>query len=199
MVTQAGTARARSSSTSPTASYTFRVLDNPTTGDAFGFRNAIQQYAQGRSDRLFDSLASLLHGAAPRLNFVPTGSPFTPNHMSANLTERTGAPRGTINMDPLTVAGLVDDASSIHSVTVNQMPHEMAHTRQSPATLASLLLSEGGAQAFADLMAGQAARQAAIPYTDGNYDGSYADYVRQVLAKQGRDWVLAGQFGNQLG
>jgi hypothetical protein len=58
-----------------------------------------------------------------------------------------GAPRGTINMDPMAVTGLVDDINGEHSFTVNGVPHEMAHLRQTAAVLASLLQREGGAQA----------------------------------------------------
>lgn len=174
--------------------YEQKILNNPTTGDDFAVRNAIHQMAQGRSDALFTSLSSLLGGTAPRINFVPAGSPFAPNHMATNLTDRPGAPVGTINIDPYATAQITNDAAPDHSGWVNQMPHEDAHTRQSPATLANLMTREGGAQAFADLVTQSAANAAKIPYTPGNFDGSYAPLVTQAQAL-GRPWVLAGQFG----
>lgn len=177
-------------------SYDFRILDNPTSGDEFGFRNAFHGYAQGRSNRIFTSLASLLGGDAPTLNFVPTGSDLVANHMSANLQDQPdGSKAGQINMDPLSVDALINDSSPIHSGVVNQMPHEMAHTRQTQPTLAQLLTREGGAQAFADLEAAPAAQAAGIPYTPGNYDGAYAELVQQIMASKPQSWILGTQFG----
>lgn len=178
----------------PSSSYTYRVLDNPTTGDEFGFRNAIQKTAQTDSNKLFDALAPIFGGTAPQLNFVPTGSQFAPDDMAANLTDRVGAPRGTINVDPLAVEALTNNDSPYHSSGVNGYPHEMSHLRQTPAVLASLPDREGGAQAFADLVTPEAAHRAGIPYTNGNYDGSYSSFVKAAQAR-GNDWLLGGQFG----
>jgi len=179
----------------PNQSYTYRVLNNPTTGDAFGFRGAIQQNVQGMNDRMFDAVSSVLGGTAPALNFVPTGSDFAPNHMAANIKDRLGAPQGTINIDPYATAQIVSANAQDHSGWVNQIPHEQAHTRQTPMILASLANSEGGAQAFADLVAQTAAQRSNIPYSPGNYDGDYTDFVKAAQAR-GRDWLLGAQFGH---
>src|SRR3954465_4496364 len=94
----------------PSASaYHLHILGNPTSGDEFGFRPAMQQYAQDRSNRMFGALASLLGGEAPGLNFAPPGSQFASNHMSANVIDQTGAPKGTINVDPLAAESIIDD------------------------------------------------------------------------------------------
>lgn len=181
----------------PNASYTYRILNAPSSGDERGIRNlALQPKAQQLSDKLFTSLSSLLGGSAPGLNFVPTGSQFAPNSFAANLSDRTGAPQGTINVDPLAVEGLINNTSAYHSPAVNAMPHEMMHLRQQPSVLASLMQSEGGAQAFADLVTPEAAHRANIPFQNGNFDGSYAPYVQSVQqAPYGRDWILGGQMG----
>jgi hypothetical protein len=181
----------------PNASYSYRILDNPTTGDAFGFRGAIQQNAQGLSDKLFHSLASLLGGAAPTLNFVPTGSQFAPTNLSANLTDRVGAPKGQVNVDPLATEALTNFRSPYHDSGTNAFPHEFSHLSQTSDVTRSSPLAEGGAQAFADYVTPSAARTAHIPYNlgePGQYDGAYADYVKAAQAK-GLAWILAGQFG----
>lgn len=180
----------------PNLSYTYRILNNPTTGDAFGFRSAIHGYAQKRSDGLFRALEPLLGGASPQLNFLPTGSPLVPTTMSANVVGKPGAPQGTINVDPLAVETLINDHSPYHDSGVNGYPHEMSHLRQSRDTLAQFLTREGGAQAFANLVTPTAAQRAGIPYRPGNFDGDYAPFVQAVqAAPYGRDWILAGQFG----
>jgi hypothetical protein len=172
----------------------YRILNNPTTGDEFGFRNALHDYAQGRSDRIFGSLATLLGGSAPQINFVPTGSQFAANHMSANISDSVGAPLGTINADPLAVDAFIEDDSPIHSGVVNQFPHEMAHTRQTPQVLADVPTREGGAQAFADYVTQAAAKRANVPYLPNSFDGGYDAYEKQAQAR-GLAWLLAGQFG----
>lgn len=182
---------------SPTSTYTFRILSNPTTGDEFGFRNAIQQTAQTDSDKLFNALVSVLGGGAPQLNFVPMGSALTPGDLSANFEAAPGAPQGTINVDPLAIEALTNNGSAYHSSSVNALPHEMSHLRQTPAVLASLADREGGAQAFTDLVTPEAAHRAGIPYANGNYDGSYSNFVKAAQAK-GRDYLLAGQFGRAV-
>lgn len=176
--------------------YSYKILDAPTSGDERAIRNlGLQPEAQRRSDRLFSALAAVLGGSAPALNFVPTGSPLVgATDLSTNLTDRPGAPIGQINVDPLAVEGFINDSSAVHSGAINQLPHEMMHTRQTPLVLASLADSEGGAQAFADLVTPEAARRAHIPYTPGNFDGVYSDFVRAAQAK-GNDWLLGGQMG----
>lgn len=174
--------------------YAEKILGNPTTGDEFGFRGAIQSYAQKRSDGLFSPLASVLGGASPGLNFVQTDNELTSNHMSANLADNHGAAKGTINIDPYATTQFVIDTAPEHSGWTNQMPHEMAHTRQTNAVLRSTPDAEGGAQAFADLVTAAAAQKARIPYTPGYYDGSYSDFVKAAQAR-GNDWLLNGQFG----
>lgn len=181
----------------PGDSYTYRILNNPTTGDAFGFRSAIQQNAQGLSDKLYGSLASLLGAGAPKLNFVPSGSPLLSEaDTSANVEGQLGAPAGSVNVDPLAVESLTNFKSPYHDSGLNVYPHEYAHLKQTPSTLAQLLTREGGAQAFADQVTPTAAKRAGIPYTPGNYDGSYAPYVQTVQQPPyGRSWILGGQFG----
>lgn len=170
------------------------ILDEPRSSDEQAFRTALWQYAQQRSNRLFQPLEPVLGGAAPTLNFVAAGSPITPNHMSENIRGTPLAPAGEINMDPFSVDGLIVNSAPAHSVVVNQMPHEMAHTRQTQQVLADTAASEGGAQAFADLVAAAAAQKAGVPYTPGDYDGSYTDFVKQAQAR-GNNWILGGQFG----
>lgn len=171
------------------------MLTAPASGDDYRFGQAFHQNAQDLSNRLFTSLESLLGGSAPTLNFVSAGSPLTPDHFSANLADQPGGPKGTINLDPEAVDALIEFKSPVHSSAVNNMPHEMAHLRQTGAVLADLIQREGGAQAFTDLVTPVAARRARIPYVDGSYDGAYADYVRQVQEQRGRDWILGTQFG----
>jgi hypothetical protein len=180
----------------PNLSPSYRILNRAKDGEEVRLSHLMQRYAQDRSDKLFATLSPLLGGDAPRLNFQPTGSPFTPNNSSANLTDRIGAPKGTINFDPLAVEALINDGSPFHNSGVNNLPHEFSHTRQTPQTLAQLLTREGGAQAFTDIVTPAAANRAKIPYRVGNYDGDYADYVKAVQQPPyGRDWILAGQFG----
>lgn len=180
----------------PNSSYTFRSLNNPTSGDAFGFRAAIQQNAQGLSNKLFGSLASLLGGTAPALNFVPAGSPLlVTGDSSANLIDTPGGPKGTINVSPIAVEALTNFKSPYHDPGVTAYPHEMAHLRQTTPTLADLMRREGGAQAFSDIVTPAAAKRAGIPYAPGDYDPpQYASLVKGAQAL-GRDWLLAGQFG----
>jgi hypothetical protein len=180
----------------PNASYSYRILNRPTSSDERAIKNlGLQPEAQRRSDRLFSALVSLLGGDAPKLNFVPTGSPLAPRGTSANLVDRPGAPIGQINLAPIAVEALINDRSPDHNLGVNVMPHEMAHTRQVRDVLRSDELAEGGAQSFSDMVTPEAARRAHIPYRAGNYDGLYAAYVQSVQKNKGRDWILAGQFG----
>jgi hypothetical protein len=172
----------------PTATPTYRILSNPHGGDDFLFRNAIQDDAQSMSNRLFAALQTVLGGTAPTLNFVQTDSPLTPAHFSAQGTDQ-------INIDPLGVETFTNANNSAHSPAVLDMPHEMAHLRQTQQVLADLVQREGGAQAFADLVTPTAAKRSGIAYTPGNYDANYADYVRQVHPL-GPGWLLGGQFGH---
>ena len=190
----------------PNQSYTYRILNNPTTGDAFMFRGALQQTAQNRSNAIFNALVSLLGGTAPAINFVPTGSQFLTTatgdgHLSANGgIDRPGAPIGTINLDPYATEGLINNKAPTHDGALVGMPHEMSHLRQTAAVLGDIPTREGGAQAFADLVALTAANRAKIPNTlaqepAGQFDGVYSDFVKQAQAR-GNQWLLAGQFGN---
>jgi ABC-type amino acid transport substrate-binding protein len=176
--------------------YTYRVLSNPTSSDAFGFRAAIHQNAQGLSDRLFGSLASVLGGEAPKLNFVPSDNPLLANDAtaSANIADNAGGPKGTVNVSPLAVEALTNNRSEFHDAGVNLFPHEYAHLRQTPQTLADVMRREGGAQAFTDLVTPVAAQRAHIPYVDDPFDGDYHQYVLDVQQQLGRDWILSGQF-----
>lgn len=179
----------------PTSTYSYKILNAATSSDERAIKNlGLQPEAQRRTNRLFNALAVVLGGAAPALNFVPTGSPLAPTNLAANLTDRPGAPKGTINIDPLGVEALINNASEYHNSGVNALPHEMMHTRQTPSVLASLADREGGAQAFADLVTPEAAHRAGIPYTPGDFDGAYAAYVKAAQAR-GRDWLLGGQMG----
>lgn len=173
----------------PNTVYAYRVLDNPTTGDAFMFRGAIQQNAQTMSDRLFQALSSILGGQAPSLNFTQTGSPLTPSDLSATRATNT------VNINPLGTWALTDPRSPFHNAAVTYVPHEQAHLRQTPDVFSSLPQAEGGAQAFADLVAPVAAKRAGIAFGGGNYDGSYAPFVQQVQPL-GREWILGTQFGH---
>lgn len=197
---QGGKARAAVPPQNP--GYEQQILNNPMSGDDFAVRNAIHAKAQARADAMFSAVAGLLGGTSPRFNFVATGNPLTWNHMSANGTsDHFWAPRGTINMDPYATAALTNDASGDHSLAVNQVPHEQSHTRQVPSVLASISDREGGAQAFADVVAQHAAQQAGIPYSPGapgEFDGSYAGYVKAAQAK-GLAWILGSQFTGQPG
>lgn len=178
------------------ATYTYRSLANPTSGDQFGFRAAIQQNAQTMSDRLFAALASVLGGQAPTLNFVPQGSPLTPGDLSANYIAFPGGPVGTVNVDPLAVEGMTNFNSPYHNATVYAFPHEMAHLRQTAQVLADLATREGGAQAFSDLVTPVAAQRAHIPLSlSQTYDGAYAQYVKDAQAR-GNDWITGTQFGH---
>lgn len=173
----------------PNTVYAYRVLDNPTSGDAFGFRGAIQQNAQGMSDRLFNALSSILGGKPPVMNFVPTGSELTEADFSATPATNT------INVDPLGTWALTDPHSRYHNAAVVDIPHEAAHLRQTIQVLADMAQREGGAQAFANLVTPAAAKRAGIPYTPGNYDGTYGELVKQAQAR-GNDWLTGGQFGH---
>lgn len=172
----------------------YRALSAPQGGDDMMFRQAFQQNAQGTSDRLFAALQKVLGGNAPKLNFVQPGTAGVESGISTNLTDRPGFAKGTINMDPTGVQALIDAGNTFHSSAVNQMPHEMMHTRQTPQVLASIPDREGGAQAFADMVTSGAAAQAKIPYDAGFYDGGYSDFVKAAQAR-GRDWILGGQMG----
>lgn len=195
---QASPRTAQRVTAAPSQSPSYRMLNRPRDGEEVRLSALFHQSAQGLSDKLFGSLATLLGGTAPTLNFVPTGSPLAPDNLSTNLTDRPGAPKGTINADPLAVESLVNNASPYHDSGVNGYPHEFAHTRQLPQTLADLMRREGGAQAFADLVTPTAAQRAGIPYNPvvGNVDGAYAPFVQAVQQPPyGRDWIMGAQFG----
>lgn len=167
----------------------YKSLDNPTTGDEFMFRLGIYDNARGISSRTFGAVSSLLGGADPALNFVPTGDPAAPGHASATPATNT------VNLDPLAVEAIVNNASPVHSPGYLNLLHEMAHLRQIPSVWGDTAQAEGGAQAFADTVTPLAARQAGVPFLPGDYDANYADYVKQAQAR-GLQWILGGEFGN---
>lgn len=170
-------------------SYALRILQAPNSGDELGFRTAFQHRAQDMSNRMFGPLSKILGGSAPTLNFV-SSIPGGDAHASADVKGNA------INLDPLVTEGLIDENAPAHSGSVNGIPHEMAHLRQTPQVLASVPDREGGAQAFADYEAPDAARAANTYYdTHLNFDGAYADYVKQAQAR-GLAWILAQQFGH---
>lgn len=180
----------------PNASYSYRILNAPTSSDERAIKTlGLQREAQRRSDALFSALSSILGGAAPKLNFVSTGTPGVENDLSANVVAAPGMPASTVNVSPLAVEGLINNASPWHNSSVNQLPHEDAHLRQIPSVLANLALREGSAQAFADLVAPAAAQRARIPYAAGSFDGSYAPFVKQAQ-DLGAGWLTGGQFGH---
>jgi hypothetical protein len=192
--------KAAAPSAAYTGSHMMNVLTVPGGMKEDFFRGKIEQTGQTDSNKIFGALQQVLGGTAPQLNYVAPGSQLVPGqtHISANVNGGSAAgPAGMINVDPVALEGLVNNASPAHNASVNQFPHEMSHLHQLATVLASIPQSEGGAQSFADIVAAAAARKAGIPYTPRpqGYDGNYAEYVKQVLAQQGRDWVLGPQFG----
>lgn len=170
----------------------------PSSGDDMYVRNAMHQQARNTSDRLFGALASLLGGTAPTLNFVTGDSP----HVRGNGAFSATPADNTVNVPPRALGALANAASPIHDWAVQGLPHEFTHLRQTPAVYASDMQAEGGAQAFADLVTEQAAKQANVPFTPappGFFDADYADYVRQVMDTLGPAWVLYQQFGRPVG
>lgn len=151
--------------------------------------------AQDLSNRLYTAVSKAWGGgAAPQLHFVPS---ITPSNGQAEVHLSAAPTANEINLDPYAMAALVYNSNPAHSGAVNQMPHEMAHLHQLADVLASIPDREGGAQAFADAVEPLAAAAARTPYdTSRNFDGDYTQFVQQVLAQKGRDWVLGGQFGH---
>jgi hypothetical protein len=147
--------------------------------------------SQAVSDRMFAALQKVLGGSAPRLKFAPVTDPGGEFNAYANPADNT------VTLDPTAMEGLVDPRSQSHDGSVVGLPHEFMHLRQTPGVLADTTQREGGAQAFADLVAAAAAKIARIPYTGvpGAFDGSYAPLVQAVTQKYGRDWILGGQMG----
>lgn len=187
------------------ASPYYAPLSNPTGGDQFMARNALQQTAQSQSDKMFSAIQSLLGGTAPGLNFVPYDSPLLSGGeaaSSANVTDYPGGPKGTINVAPAITTSFVDPKLGLyHDAATYIFPHEMSHLRQLPSVLASVPVREGGAQAFADIVSPFAARAAGVPLNTANQsaaDGGYEDVVAAANAR-GRDWLLYGQFGKPAG
>lgn len=81
------------------------------------------------------------------------------------------------------------------NLALENLIHEWAHYFQSPAVAMSKShwLAEGGAQAFAQIVAPQVYKALGIPYrnvTGGAYDAK----AKQAMKAKGRDWVLNGQF-----
>lgn len=153
------------------------------------YKRKAQTRAVHMKDAMFGALAKVLGGQAPDLNFVSGINSAEEAHLSAT----PGANR--INIDPYATQGFVDASARTHSGAVNAVPHEMAHLRQTAAILASVAQREGGAQAFADIVTPIAAAAAKTSYNGGNYDGGYADFVKQAQAR-GRDWLFGTQFGH---
>jgi len=194
----AGASHALAAAPNPNASYSYRILNAPTSSDERAIRTlGLQPRAQTLSDKLFEALKVILGGEAPRLNFVPNGSLLTANGgMSTNNVDAPGAPKGEINVTPRAVEGLINPDSALHSFYVQGYTHEDAHTRQILQVLSDYAQAEGGAQAFADLVTPEAAFKAGISYKPTPaYDGSYAPYVQQAQ-QRGNDWLTGGQFGH---
>lgn len=174
----------------PNTSYAYRILNAPTSSDERAIKNlGLQPKAQQASDRLFSALSSVLGGSAPKMNFVASGSPLTESDFSATPATNT------VNVDPLGSWSLIDAKSPYHNAAVVDVPHEMAHLRQTLQVLADAATREGSAQAFADLVTPASAQRAQIAYVPGNYDGTYAAVTKQAQAR-GTDWLLGGQFGH---
>lgn len=173
--------------------YWTRILTAPSSGDENAFQRVFHGDAQQLSNSMFNAVAKILGGQTPQLNFEPAITGFTGEvHLSATPSANQ------INVDPYATEGLIDEQAPTHTGAVNQLPHEMMHLRQLASVLASIPDREGGAQAFADIVAPGAAKQAHTFYDSGlNFDGAYAQFVKDVLAKKGRDWVLGGQMGKQ--
>lgn len=147
--------------------------------------------AQNVSDRMFAALQKVLGGTAPKLSFAAQTDP------NGEFNAQAFPAENRIALDPAYMIGLVDPRSQLHDQAVNVLPHEDMHLRQTSAVLADRTQREGGAQAFADIVAAAAAHTAHIPYTSvpGAFDGSYAPLVQAVMSQYGRDWVLGGQMG----
>lgn len=175
----------------PAHSSMVTMLSQPSSGDDFYVRNAVHQQTQRLSDALFKTVHEYTGGDAPTVQMVPQVDPNGVFHAQAILGQNQ------INVDPETAVGLITEANPYHSGTVNVMPHEMAHLRQLADVLSNPDLREGGAQAFADIVSPLAAALAGTGYdASRNYDGAYAVPTQNVLAQQGRGWVLASQFGS---
>lgn len=176
-------------------SYTYRILNNPTTGDGFGLRAVLQQTAQANSNKLYATLSSLLGGSAPPLNDVPTGSPFlTDGDASANIADQVGAPKGSVNVSPLALEALINNSSPYHDGGVHLLPHEYAHLHQTSTVLADPTMREGGAEEFSNEVTPTAAQRAGIPF-HGAFNSVYGPQATQAQ-QRGRQWVLGSQFGN---
>jgi hypothetical protein len=140
------------------------------------------------SDRLFQALRGILGGQAPRLNFTQPDDPLT---SQADFSSSSGQ----INVDPMGTWAFTDNNSPYHDAGVTDVPHEMAHLRQTAQVLSDMVSREGGAQAFANLVTPVAAQRAGIKYTPGNYDGTYAALTQAAKAR-GNDWLTGTQFGH---
>jgi hypothetical protein len=173
--------------------YFQKILTNPAGGDEVLINRVFRKDAQGLSDRMFGAVQKVLGGEAPRLNFVGAGD-ITAQGFSANLTDRPGFQRGTVNVNPSAVQWLVEEQNSFHDNAVNALPHEFMHLRQTPEVLRSDWQAEGGAQAFANAVSPIAAAAAKTRYAPVPAP-PYGDYVKQVLAQKGRDWIFGGQMG----
>lgn len=76
--------------------------------------------------------------------------------------------------------------------------HELAHSYQNPQAQSSYRNSEGGADAFARLVAPGAVKRSGLRTLGANTIGEgtyeYNPLVKAVLAHLGKQWVLHGQF-----
>jgi hypothetical protein len=174
----------------------------PASGDDMYVRNAMHGQARATTGKLFAALQGLLHGNNPDLNFVSGDSPLvaTGGGTSANFDGSAGQAANSINMAPNVVAALTNPSAHFHDWSVQIMPHEMAHLRQTPAVLGQMDTREGGAQAFADQVTYDAAQKAGVPFfagKPGTYDSNYADFVNAINAL-GKNWALYTQFGNPV-
>jgi len=175
----------------PQSSYAYHIWNAPTSSDERAIRTqGLQPQAQRMSDSLFAALSGILGGAAPKLNFTSTGDPLTVNDFSTSS--------GRINVNPMGAWSFSDASSPYHNAATVDVPHEMAHLRQTIGVLSNLAQREGGAQAFADLVTPVAAQRANIAFTPGmTNDGAYADFVKQIQARpDAQSFILGGQFGH---
>lgn len=130
-------------------------------------------------------------------NFLPAGATFPNINVSrAGLSGDEGIFARAFT-DGRTITwpwGMVDWAEdpksgSNYDWAQESLVHEFAHTMQSPATLASQVLREGGAQAWADQRSASVLADW-MPWGDSNYAG-YVDYVKK---NKGLGWIDQGQF-----
>lgn len=190
-------ATAAAGSYNPSGLLGYRVLANPKTGDDFLMRLGEHQLAQKRSDALFAQVQQLLGGAPSPLDFVRSITPgpgFDQSHAQWDPADQA------VQLDPYATWGIVSDTAPIHDGALQLPLGETAHRAQASTDATT---REVGSQAFADITAAAAAKRAGIPNSlasepAGQFDPpALASQIAQLLGSpDGRQWVLAGQFGN---